>query len=92
MQITLAATGEPTFLLAALRGLFIQDSRSANAPLFRLQSVVFSCQSVVNILKQRIVAEGLSESNYSGYSFLKGAVQHETDHNMLNDSIQKLGR
>ena len=92
VQIILAATGEPTCPLAALRRLFIQDPRPPNAPLFRLQSSAFSRQAVVNILKQRIAAAGLSEANYSGHSFRKGAAQHAADHGMLDESIQRLGR
>ncbi len=51
VQIILAATGEPTCPVAALRRLFIQDLRPLNAPFFRLQSSAFSRQAVVNILK-----------------------------------------
>ncbi len=36
VQIILAATGEPTCPVAALRRLFIQDPRPRNAPLIRL--------------------------------------------------------
>ncbi len=36
VQIILAATGEPTCPVAALRKLFIQDPCPPNAPLFRL--------------------------------------------------------
>ncbi len=91
VKIILAATGERTCPLAALRKLFIQDSRPVNAPLFRLQSAAFSRQGVVNILKQRIAAEGFSESNYFGHSFRKGEAQHAADHGMLDESIQRLG-
>ena len=59
VQIILAATGEPTCRLAALRRLFIQDQRPPNAPLFRLQSSAFSRQAVVNILKQRMLDESI---------------------------------
>ena len=92
VQIILAATGEPTCPVAALRRLFIQDPHPPNALLFRLQSSAFSRQAVVNILKQRIAAAGLSEANYSGHSFRKGAAQHAADHGMLDESIQKQGR
>ncbi len=91
VQIILAATGEPTCPLAALRRLFIQDPRSRNAPLFWLQSSTFSCQAVVNILKQRIAAAGLPKANYSGHSLRKGAVQHAADHGLLGQIIQRLG-
>ncbi len=63
VQIILAATGEQTCPIAALRRLFIEDPRSPNAPLFRLQSAAFTRQTVVNILKQQIAAAGLPESN-----------------------------
>ncbi len=87
MQIILAAIGEQTSPVVALRRLFIQNPCLPNAPLFRLQSAAFTCQSVVNILKQRIAAAGLPESNYSGHSFRKGAAQHAADYSMLNESI-----
>ncbi len=92
VQIILAAIVERTCPVAALRRLFIQDARQANTPLFRLQSEAFSLQGVVNILKQRIAAEGLSESNFSGHNFRKEAAQHAADHGILDESIQKLGR
>ena len=38
------------------------------------------------------MAAGLFEVNYSGRSFPKGVTQHEVDHGMLDESIQKLGR
>ncbi len=91
VQIILAATDEPTCLVVALRRLFIQDPRPPNTPLFRLQSSIFSRQAVVNILKQRIAEMGFSEGNYSGQSFSKGAAKHATDHDMLNESIQRPG-
>ena len=59
VQIMLAAMGESTCPVAALKKLFIQDSRSSNDPLFRLQSSAFSRQAVVNILKQCIKATGI---------------------------------
>ncbi len=92
MQIILAATGEPTCPVAALRRLFIQNLRPPNAPLFRLQSSAFSRQAVVNILKQRFVAASLPEANYSGHNFRKRAAKHAADHGMLDKSIQRLGR
>ncbi len=51
MQMILAAIGQRKCPIAALRRLFIQDPRPANAPLFKLQSAAFSRQGVVNILK-----------------------------------------
>ncbi len=75
VQIILAATGEPTCLVASLRRLFIQDLRPPNAPLFRLQSSAFPHQAVINILKQYIAAAGLPRANCSGHSFRKGAAQ-----------------
>ncbi len=92
MQIILAATCEPTCLVAALRRPFIQDPHSPNTPLFRLQSSIFSRQAFVNILKQNIAAVGLLKANYSGHSFHKEAAQHVADHGILHESIQRLGR
>lgn len=91
VQIIIAAMGEPTSPIAALRRLFLQDPRPSNAPLFRLQSLAFFCQAFVNILKQRITVAGLSKANYSGHSFRKGVAQHAADHGMLDESIQRLG-
>ncbi len=91
VQIILAATGEPTCPVAALRRLFIKDPRSPNAPFFSLQSLAFSRQAVVNILKQRIAATSLPEANYSGHSFRKRAAQHAANYGMLDKSIQRLG-
>ena len=74
VQIILAATGEQTCPVAELRMLFLQDPRPANSLLFRLQSSAFSCQGIVNILKQRITVAGLPKSNYSGHSFRNEAA------------------
>ncbi len=92
LEIILAATGEPTCPVSALRRLFIRDPRAPNAPLFRFLSSAFSRQAVANILKQRIAAADLIEANYPGHSFRKGAAQHEADHGKLDESIHRLGR
>lgn len=92
VSIILAATGEKTCPVRALRRLFIQDPRPLNAPLFRFSSSAFSRQNVVAILKKRIGQAGLFEAAYSGHSFRKGAAQHAADHGMLDESIQRLGR
>lgn len=92
VQIVLAATGEKTCPVNALRRLFIQDPRPADAPLFRFSSSAFSRQNVVAILKKRIASIGLSDTSFSGHSFRKGAAQHAADHGMLDENIQRLGR
>ncbi len=92
VQIILAATGEPTCPVATLRRLFIQEPRLPNPPLFRLQSAAFSCQAVVNLLKQRITAAGLPEVNSFGHTFRKVAAQHAANQSILNESIQRLDR
>ena len=74
IPIILAATNKQTCHRASMRKLCTQDPRLPNALLFRLQSVAFSRQSVVNILKQRIASEGLLESNFSAHSFRIHAV------------------
>ncbi len=91
VQIILAATGEPTCPVATLRRLFIQDPHLPNASPFRLQSLAFSRQAVLNILNQCIAAAVFPEANYSGHNFRKGETQHATDHGMLDESIQRLG-
>ncbi len=92
VQIILGATSKPTCPVAALKKLFIQDPRPSNAALLKLKSSAFPCQAVVNILKQCIAAAGFPETNYSGHSFRKGAVQHTANHGILDESIQRLGR
>ncbi len=91
MEIILAATGEQTYLVAALRRIFIQDPRSPNAPLFRLSSVAFSRENVLAILKKCIASTVPSESDFSSHSFCKGAVRHAANNGMLDESIQRLG-
>lgn len=92
VQIVLAAMGEKTCPVNALRRLFIQDPHPANAPLFRFSSSAFSRQNVVAILKKRIASIGLSNTSFSGHSFRKGAAQHAADHGILDENIQRLGR
>lgn len=87
VQIILAATGKTTCPVSALRRLFLQDPCPADAPLFRLSSSAFCRQNVVSILKKRIIKVGLSEKEFSGHSFRKGAAQHAADHGMLDESI-----
>lgn len=85
VQIVLAATGEKTCPVNALRRLFIQEPHPANAPLFRFSSSAFSRQNVVAILKKRNASIGLSDTSFSGHSF-------SADHGMLEENIQRLGR
>ncbi len=92
VQIILAATDELICPVATLRRLFISDPCPPKALRFRLQSSAFSCQAVVNILKQRKAEAGLLEANYSGHNFRKRAAQHAADHNMLVESIKRLSR
>ena len=47
VQIILAATGEPTCPVSALRRLFIQDPRPADAPLFRLAALLPPTHSII---------------------------------------------
>lgn len=92
VQIVLAATGEPTCPVASLRCLFSVDPQPPNAPLFRLSSGSFDRQSVILILRQRLTQAGISEAGFSGISFRKGGAQHASDHGMLDEHIQRLGR
>ncbi len=92
VKIILAATGEQTCPVAAPRRLFIQDLRPPNAALFRLSSVAFLRQNVIVILKKCIASAGPSESDFSDLSFRNRAAQNATDNDMLDESIQRLGR
>ncbi len=92
VQIILAATGERTCPLTALARLYTLNPQHPNACLFRLSSGAFFWPSVVSTLKERISLLGLSQSDYSGHSFRKGAAQHKADYGMLDEMIQRLGR
>lgn len=92
VQIVLAATGEPTCPVASLRRLFLVDPQLPSAPLFQLASGSFPRQRVITILRSRLIQAGLSDTGFSGHSFRKGAAQHASDHGMLEENIQKLGR
>ena len=91
VQIVLAATNESTCPVTALRRLFRNDPQPSTSPLFRL-GTAFTRASVIASLKKRLIAAGINDSAYSGHSFRKGAAQHATDHGMLDESIQRLGR
>ncbi len=69
VQIMLAATGEETRSMAALRRLFAIDPQPANAPLFRLNSGVFSRQGVVSALRKTLVQAGIKETGFLVHSF-----------------------
>lgn len=92
VQIILAATGENTCPVAALRQLFLIDPQPSNAPLFRLNSGSFSRQGVVAALKKKLIQAGIKETEFSGHSFRKGAAQYAADQGMLDENIQRLGR
>lgn len=92
VQIILAATGENTCPVAALRQLFLIDPQPSNAPLFRLNSGSFSRQGVVAALKKKLVQAGIKETEFFGHSFRKGAAQYAADQGMLDENVQRLGR
>ncbi len=92
VQIILAATGKKTCPVAALERLYTLNPQYPDALLFRLTSGAFSRNSMVSTLKKRISRLGLSQSDYSGYSFRKGAAQHAAGHGMLDEMIERLGR
>ncbi len=92
VEIILAATGERTCQVAALARLYTLNPKHPDTPLFCLSSGAFPRHSVVSTLKKRISLLGLSQSDYSGHSFRKGAAQHTADHGMLDEMIQRIGR
>jgi hypothetical protein len=91
VQIILAATNEDTCPVLALRHLFRIDPQPPSAPLFRL-GTSFSRSTVISILRKRLINAGINCDAFSGHSFRKGAAQHASDHGMLDENIQRLGR
>ena len=91
VQIILAASQNPTCLVTALRRLFIENPQPPNAHLFSIGNA-FPRSSVISIFRKRLVACGIPDTGYSGYSFCKGAAQHAANHGMLKENIQQLGR
>lgn len=90
--IMLAATKYSTCPVTALRSLFTHDPQLPHAPLFSFNNVSFSRQYVVDNLRARLLAKGVSSLGFSGHSFRRGAAQHASDNGMLDEDIQKLGR
>ena len=87
VQIILAATGENSCPVAALRQLFLIDPQLSNAPLFRLNSGSFSRQGVIAALKKKLIQAGIKETEFSSHSFWKGAAQYAVDQGMLDGNI-----
>lgn len=92
VQIIFAGTSKNTCPIASLRRLFLMDPQPAYAPLFRLNSCSLSRQSIVAVLRKRLIQAGITETGFSGHNFRKGAAQHAADHGMLDENIQILGR
>lgn len=92
VEVILAATGEPTCPVQALRSLFAHDPQPPDAPLFRLAKTAFSYNKVVKILRNSLTSNGINDFGYSGHSFRRGAAQHASDNGMLEEHIQLLGR
>lgn len=92
VEVILAATGESTCPVQALRILFERDPQPPNAPLFRLVGKAFSRENVISILRDRLTASGIDDTGYSGHSFRRGAAQHASDKGVLDEHIQILGR
>ena len=92
VEILLAATGETTCPVQALRTLITRDPQPLNAPLFKLENRPFSRENVVIVLRERLRSNLISVEGYSGHSFRKGAAQHASDHGLLDEQIQTLGR
>ena len=91
VQIMLAATNNHTCPVRALRHLFQTDIQLPQAPLFRV-GTAFTKQTVITILRKRLIAAEIPDPGYSGHSFRRGAAQHAADNGMLKENIQKLGR
>ena len=97
VEIILAATPNAprTCPVKALRALFTHDLQLNSAPLFWLtgRSTAFARKPVLDILQKRLQHHSINlPQHYTGHSFRKGAAQHASDNNMLEEHIQKLGR
>jgi hypothetical protein len=88
----LIATDEETCLVVVLRQLFLQDSQSINALLFRLIDEVFIRIAVIKKLKIRLTQNDIDVKFYTRHSFRKDVAQHASDNEMLDENIQRLGR
>lgn len=97
VEIILAATHDTTCSVTALRNLFYQDPQPRTSLLFHFQndtgSTAFSSKLVLNIFQNRLQLHNIATpKSYTGHSFQKGAAQHASDNEMLDQHIQKLGR
>lgn len=90
--IMLAATNQPTCPVTALRWLFTHNPQQPHAPLFAYNNTAFSRRYVIDKLRARLIAFGISLSHYTGHNFRRGAAQHASDNGILDEDIQKLGR
>ena len=95
VEIILAANPSSigTCPVTALQNLVHCDPQSPQASLFKLCSNgTFARQTVLKHLEKHLLAKGIIPSQYSGYSFRRSAAQHASDHGMLDENIQQLGR
>jgi hypothetical protein len=94
IQIMLAAINESTCLVRILRYLFLMNSQSIRAFLFRLieNIEIFTRVVVIKELKNRLLEKSINAKSYSSHSFRKRATQHAFDNDMLNENIQRLSR
>jgi hypothetical protein len=91
VQIMLIVTSESTCFVSVLRHLFTIDPQPSDASLFRLK-FAFIRSSVIETLRKRLMIIEINESNYFEHSFRRRATQHAVDHEMLDESIQRLER
>jgi hypothetical protein len=93
VDILLAATGNKTCPVYALRQLFQLDPRPHNAPLFNLTHRSFTYSTFVPIIQERIRRAGiLHPTSYKGHSFRRGAAQQASNNGLPEADIQALGR
>ena len=93
VEIVIAATGDDTCPVRALRALFELDPQPSSAPLFCTLAGTLSRNRYINTLRARLKDAGTSNyMDFAGHSFRRGAAQHAADNGILEYDIQRLGR
>ena len=92
VEIILAATGDSTCPVLALRHLFQVDPKPPASPLFSLQQGSFDRHHIINAIHKRMLYHRIPINKVAGHSLRKGAAQHASDMGMVKETIQILGR
>jgi hypothetical protein len=85
ISIIVAAIGNKACPVAALYILFQVNPQQPNAPLFHLNSGLFTQSPILQILTYQLELAGIQSSRYIGHSF-----HHSTSQHTYNSGISKL--